>query len=1118
MALSIDKTWPVMKSFLENPVESTSIISENQISSYNRFVDEIPDILKSFSTDLIPGDLHSTKKFPYFTIQFEKPRFEKPQRPEGGKIYPTECSIRNLQYDSRVFVDARVIKYTEGEKTVDVKKNLLLMKLPVMVRSKLCNIQNMEEEELAAVGEDVYEMGGFFYVTTAGNKKENGQGRVLLKRVVYAQERIAYNKIYFDTKKHRKSEKNLPYISHVEFRSMTGYASMTIFSLGVTPERNVRVCLPWMPNEYVPVLILLYALGKDLSFFRNHGINHEEDLEYFERCLEDAYGVNTREEAMAYIAKGKKEEKLKYVDYVLNESLFCNLNEGSRAKRDNLKALFLMHLYQKKLQHSRGEIMDTERDYFSNKRVQTTGTTMTQHFYSSLKRFMTDIKKKVAEAISNESIVDPLIYYEEVKMTNAWKKALVNNNWNVTLSNKESVTQIADNLNRMAKMASLNKIYLGMGGKEGEKVKVIEPRDLHLSQIGFIDPYDTPEGGKVGLLKNAAVTCCISPYTLLDPELLLQYDTFHPLDEMENPFLYTKVFHNGKWIGGCEDADDLCAYLRDRRFEGELDRTTTIHQTDLEVHILTDQGRLLRPLLVCKDGQLVLTPQNCKDLNSGKMTFENLYEEGIIQLLGDFEIEERKIYVAENPSNIDPLHSHCEIHETAISGFLTNDNPFYNRNPAARNCYEDSMKKQAQGYPETNFMNTYQDGLLLNYPQKPLCSTRYSYHLKSDELPAEQSMVVAFISDDNEEDCIILNKASIDRGLGQYTLVTIYSIEIGEDSQLRKPDEKICNLGEYDYSLIGEDDAKKSDAIVKVGQVVNKNQVLISVITKNSRYDSDKKTDPKYYEKEYVSESIVYESKHHGVVESVQILDTENNKKVVRVRVLQKRRPMIGDKFSAKHGQKGTVAHIRNQEDMPFTPDGITPDVIFGPAAIPSRMTAALLVEVLMGKAIASENKTENIKWVKALKAHLLPDGRGDSTAYIPELTVEKISSILKQKGWNPHGEEFMVDGITGLPLKSLVFCGLASFHQLLHIAELKAHARSFGPTTSMFRQPTGGKKTNGGMRNGVQERDAKVAADKPGMLLDALFVRSDPFKIRTCPGCGTFRDDPNFCSLCDST
>lgn len=1115
MALTIDSTWNVMKFLLKNPEHSKSIISENQLSSYNAFLDEIPKVLDGFSKEIIGSDDADS---PQYTIKFADITFEPPCDSNKKKIYPTEASLRLIQYESAVKCTVIVEKKCGDDVEYEEKSDFLLMKLPVMVGSKICNTFKLKRNQLPKYGEDYYEMGGYFYVTPVGSKREKvGNGNVLLKRIVYGQERIAYNKIYFDTKRHRKSEKNLPYVSHIEFRSMNSYSAMTIFSLGINSEQKVRVCLPWIPNEYFPVIVLLYALGKDLDFFRSNAINHPSEIECFEKCLEDAYMVHDKTSALIFMAKSESDEKIKYIEYIINESLFCNLNREENPLHK--KALFLMHLYQQKLAHCRGEIPDTERDYFSNKRAQSTGTTMTQHFYSTMKKTFGDIKKKVIESIKSENVTDPLAYYEEPKISNSWKKALINNNWNVTLSNKESVVQRYDTMNRMAKIAALNKLYLGMGGKEGEKVKVIEPRDLHLTQIGFIDCYDTPEGGKVGLLKNSAVTCVWSPAVddMEVRESLQDLEDFIPIDDVLDPFLYFKVFINGSWVGVTEDSKSLITSLRALRRKLIIDKTVTIYSDKSSVHILTDQGRLLRPLLCVSKGELVIG-DTIKKLK--KHTFDTLYKSGAIDLLGDFEIEEEHILVAENPSRITPEHTHCEIHETMIAGFLTNDNPFFNRNPAARNCYEDSMKKQAMGYPETNFMHTFQDGLLLNYPQKPLCSTRYSYELESDELPSEQCMIVGFISDDNEEDCVIMNSSSIDRGLGQYTLVAIYSVELGDEVTLDVPLAKDCDMSRFDYSLVD-----KKDPIVKKGAKVSKDQVLISIVSPNESYDAQKVGTPGYYEKPLRSEAIAYDSRHHGIVDGVQILETENGKKIIRVRVLQKRRPMIGDKFSAKHGQKGTVVHLRRQEDMPFNQEGMPLDVIFGPAAIPSRMTAAFLVEILMSKAVATADirrETKNSKkikeWVKLLQPHLLPDGRADATAFIPELTVDKISEILRLKGWQCHGEESLINGITGLPMKGMVFCGPASYHQLLHIAELKSHARSYGQTTSHFRQPVDGKKKGGGMRTGVQERDVMISKAAPGLLDDALHIRSDPYTIRVCPGCGLFRDEPNYCNFCEKT
>lgn len=1443
--LRINKTWEVVRSFLKR---SPHIFAFNQIESYNAFIKEIPNILASFN-----GQTIETKGGQKYTINFGKYSLTTPEEEVKSfsvekrktvirKLYPNECIQRNIQYEAKLYVDITVTPGSEY-------KNFLLMTMPVMVGSDLCNLSkiHLDEEKMSSLGEDIFDSLGYFVCVPT--KKDNGirTGNPLQKRHIVFQERMTFNRFFYSTFGQKKVDRTkYPFTSNIELRCSSEISSVNIVNMGMKEDGRIRLDLPWLKDYTYPILVILYALGYDVDFFLK-SMTTFDDREIIEKCINDAYGVYSQEDAIQYMMtpwkfnkeekaqkepnQKEKENKRKYIEYTLRETFLCHLNHKDLKTNYRRKAYYIIHMAKKKMEHSRGAIRDTIKDHFAYKRVLTSGNICSQHFYNTLKKLFGKMKKAAKQ--NEEKSIDIISFFDSDYVSRSWKNAFISNFWDITLQNKKGICQLVDGRNRMEIISSLNKMYLGIGGEDGKDVKVVEPRDFHMSQSMKIDPYDTPEGGKVGLLKTTAISTHITiskdPRRLYKILFSLENNKIRPFDEItdeERPDRMTKIMCDGVWVGCCkeEDSESILTEIRGLRRNLSIDYDVTIYREDDCICIFSDHGRMIRPVFIVEDGKIKLTEKDLKDLKKGKISFYHLLEKGVVEFIGDLEEDSPETYVAVNVDQITKEHSHCEIHETFMAGFSTNDSPFFNRNPAARGCYEDSMKKQAAGLPSANYRRTYDNGaIILNYPQKPLACTRYTKELGLDQTPAEQCyMTLVYAGKYNEEDSVELNKAPIDRGLGVITITKVYCTEYQDEGFLGFSDEgtegptkETVDLSKNNPELLDE------DGIVKVGSKVKNGDILIALFQINKEYEvyqaqcEEKRKkglqiEEKPYLRKYINKSIVYDSDVHGVVDSCQITESPYGGKFIRVCVLQTRRPEVGDKFcltedheilttkgwmsikdvqeydvvltidkqselnyrpvqrkykfsvkkdeplysvqtdqvdlittlnhkmyvkdeyeknyklmeaqkvhdllsmqaevyknpsiqykshvdynnhgynssslgediprlaeafayyvsgngsfygdtdfvkkmgqmymnkplniptnlfnstkehkkfffkklgfllrdnypmekkpttfrlkttnktlkdnlqimalhagyssiihddfieinlkptpvvvyhkdqkiihsekdqfvycvevpdhtffvrrngkavwtgnSAKHGQKGTVGMIHNQEDMPFNAEGISPDIMINAAAFPSRMTAAMFVEILSGKAVASTSILHSLhmgeltdhlrrdsRGIMTRGKLLLEDGRVDATAFIEEAKIKEFQDELRRKGRGSTGDELFYDGCTGEPLRCFPFFGPVAYHRLHHFSREKNHARATGRNTPLFRQPVEGRADGGGMRLGVQERDALIAMCNPAVLKDGYFHRSDAFSIKVCSSCGVMVDGDN-CKLC---
>ncbi len=562
------------------------------------------------------------------------------------------------------------------------------------------------------------------------------------------------------------------------------------------------------------------------------------------------------------------------------------------------------------------------------------------------------------------------------------------------------------------------------------------------------------------------------------------------------------VYLNGSLIGSHKNLDTLAKEIREKRRRGELPETLTVRKKEDEVLVNTDTGRALRPLIIIEKGKSKLTEEHKNKIEKEEITFKDLIKDGIVEYL-DAE-EEEDAYIAMKEEEITKEHTHLEIHPSLAFGTCSSVNPYPEYNMSQRLEMSDSMLKQALGLYATNYnvrMDT--ESYLMQYPQKPLTRTKYNKILGLDKKPAGQNFTIAVMSyiGYNIDDAIVLNKGSIQRALGRSIYYRGYSSQerrypAGQKDRFEVPSEKIVGYrGEEAYKNLDE------NGIIEPETQVDSRDVLIS-----------KTSPPRFLEE--ISELSAIEEKRkensttvkancEGKVDWVLMTEGEDGNKIIKVRTRNTMEPIIGDKFSARHGQKGIVGLIVEEEDMPWTESGVVPDMIFNPHAVPSRMTAGFLLEAIAGKKTSFSGKKTN------------------ATAFEGE-DRESLKKKLEEYGFKPNGKEVMYDGRTGRRIEAQIFTGIVYYQKLYHLASQKLHARARGPLQILTRQPTEGKSRGGGQKFGSMERDCLIGHGASMLLKERLLKESDETIELICEECGTIAVNNKirgemYCEACGS-
>ena len=1040
-------------------------------------------------------------------------------------LTPMEARLRNLNYTAPIYLDFTVVENgIERE-----PERVHVGNLPVMVKSKKCSLhkENLEIEgelteseyhqKLIELGEDPVDCGGYFII--------GGTERALISLEDLAPNRVLveYNERY---------GRRVP-VAKV-FSQREGYRALTLVEM--KKDGMLIVTVPTASGQ-IPLIILMKALGmeKDEEIY-NAIVSVQEmaNIVYanIEECqnkkLYPPNGIFSRDDAVNYLerkfATGQaKEYRTKKVESILDRSLLPHLGD---TREDRIKkAVFLGRVARSVLELHLGKRREDDKDHYANKRLKLAGDLMEDLFRVAFANLVKDLKYQLERSYARRKEIKISSAIRPDLLSQRLLHALATGNW---VGGRAGVSQLLDRTSNMSALSHLRRVTSPLTRSQPH----FEARDLHPTQWGRLCPNETPEGQNCGLVKNCALVIDVSEGFAEEEVKLLLADL--GTRQVKGQTTATRVYVNGDLVGLHEDPAALISEIRDRRRTGLLSPEVNVHfdENMSEVLLNCDEGRIRRPLLVVKNGRLVLTRKHLDDLKIGKWRFSDLSRNGVVEWI-DAE-EEEDTYIALYPfevparckeckepisrsdvewanlgaasDNVDLLckrcgktfsvkasltadHTHCEVDPLVILGVASGLVPYPEHNSSPRVTMGAGMAKQSLGLAASNY-RTRPDtrSHLLHYPQQPTVQTESMKYLSFNERPAGQNFVVAVMSYNgyNMEDAIVMNKSSIERGLGRSTFMRTYRAEErrypgGQEDHFEIPSPDVRGArADLSYANLTPDDGLISPEVLVQG-----GEVLIGK-TSPPRFleeETDFLTPQKRRET-----SITVRHGESGWVDSVMLTESENGSKLAKVKVRDLRVPELGDKFASRHGQKGVIGLIAQNEDLPFTAEGIIPDLIINPHAIPSRMTVAHVLEQIGGK-------------VGAMEGRFI-----DGTPFSGE-REESLRAALEANGFKSNGKEVLYDGTTGRMIPAEIFVGVIYYQKLHHMVSGKLHVRSRGPVQILTRQPTEGRSRQGGLRFGEMERDCLIGHGAAMVIKDRLLDESDGTIQYVCgnPECGHF-------------
>jgi DNA-directed RNA polymerase II subunit RPB2 len=1023
-------------------------------------------------------------------------------------------------------------------------EKVLLGRLPIMTKSRFCVLNKLVDDNLIKFGECTSDPGGYFIIN--GSEKVIVAQEQLSWNHVYifkkTETRKSNETLSFYTKKGTlffaecrsvaEFGKWSPSLLTVKVcvtpfpkKRSKSKSENGKFSIYFSGGLYLRAILPYFKQD-IPVTWIFKALGfeneKEILEHICYDSKDQELIETVRYSMEDdkittsfSFSKNCpimdQETALAaigqHVSKGTQRIRIRFAYEILQREFLPHVGIGQGFELR--KGFFFGYIINKLLSTQIGKRKIDDRDHYGYKRLDTAGPLLGSLFRQLVGKVIKDLRVSIKN--KNQKNKETLKIADILKsnlITTGLQYSLATGNWGTDKQAlKTGVSQVLNRLTFFSTLSHLRRLN-SPGGGGG---KLTKPRQLHNTHWGIICPAETPEGHQCGLVKNLALSAFVTIGSGTYPIMECLEDwgitglseiSFNRLNDSY------KVFVNGCWVGIHTEFQNLVLNIRKFRRNGRINGeiSVALDHFEKEVRIYSDSGRISRPLLVSNmntKNQIqtdYYLPTFLKNNHIEKLkrkddfNFLNLIKEGIVEFIDTQEEEMCLIQMTSDKirqkffekNEID--YTHLEFHPSLILGVCASSIPFPDHNQSPRNTYQSAMGKQAIGINSTNYqkrMDTMSH--ILYYPQKPLVVTKSMDFLNFTNFPNGINAIVAIAcyGGYNQEDSIIMSQDSIDRGIFRSFSYRSYKDEEKEKFGGKKEIFEIPKKIECMGSKIGSYEKIDLDGLVSVGTKVSGEDIIIG---KTVPCDDFKiKTTFESFEKNFKIKkdaSTAIRSFEAGVVDKVLIGTSEQGSKLVKIRIRSVRIPQIGDKFASRHGQKGIIGMLYKQYDLPFTDEGITPDLILNPHAIPSRMTIGHLLECLLSKVSA------------------LGGMQGDGTPF-SHLSVDKIANQLSLLGYDKHGWESMYNGYSGKILDSLIFIGPTYYQRLKHMVDDKIHSRARGPVQILTRQPVEGRSRDGGLRFGEMERDCMISHGAAIFLKDRLIDQSDAFNVFICDLCG---------------
>lgn len=1193
--------WKLLDIYYNQP----NILVKHQLESFNRFVDTyVPNILaKNFPNITGIGDKiygpnkdHWQRECVCNITNFSCSR---PTQTVGNKIiplYPNECRLRSCTYAAQTYV---TISYTIIDwMNLDQNGNPRLIHqmeqvtpffiLPIMVKSKYCYLYNMSEKDLEQLGENKFELGGYFII--GGNEKviisqeRISEDQFLVwkplknsKFLIEGEIKSSINQLYYPIKTDRillmknpillendlqwlskNKDWNKQYVKKLYETMNENYLYFNIHGIADPMPIGIIFRALGIQNDK-DILLLCDAIGEDnsenvytkyivpsLNFVHMLGIKTQQDAyEYLSVTIGSGFGKTSAKDA-------KEIDKLD--EYTDNEYKYASVKNRfdkdilpHLIKDNSKKVIFIGMCVKKLLDTFLGFRAYNDRDHYANKRVDLAGQILLIFFRYRIIGIINKISDHSVKALNNNTIYNEFVRDIQINdITQKLENSLATGNFIMSYCNdngdiRKGLAELLSNLSYLSEISHMRKVQ-SPEKKNGSNLTA--PRRLHESNYGMTCLNETPEGDKVGLVKYFAMTCNISEYiqeykvhvvlSILANEYNTRYGSKKMIIIDNNEFdpdinKYIKVMVNNNIIALADNSiykelmNDLVTAKRHNVFDPYI--SIFFDTFEKQIHIHTEGGRFMRPMLIVEDNEILLFkllaehPEIKEKFDKGEYTWGDflkpiipltedseatIYNGAVIEYVDAnqtewsmFAMTPEQVYKNKNMMNdnttkdIYKRFTHCEIHPITAQGMISSLIPFSDHTPNPRNNYQCSMGKQAIGFATTNYNGRFDNNLnILAYGQQPLVATKTMKYCMLDKMPhgEEAMLAIACYTGFNQEDSIIINKSSIDRGF--FNTFNFRTFVEEENKQLSVNTNENFGIPPVDnrkfgdnYKLINEDGFPTKNSVVEQDNVI-----IGKYVVEKDRSES-KITD----------RSIIYKL-NAGIIDAVFNTNTckeytncnkatklnirdKTEYEICKVRVVQYRQPVIGDKFASRYAQKGTNSGMFVESDMPFTNRGEVPDIIMNPHGLPSRMTISKPIELFLGTLA-------------------LFDGKPKNGTPFEKLDMNKVRDTLHNYGMFEkrnidYSNVTMYSGFTGDKLQVEVFYGPMYYQRLKHMVDDKIFWRgSSGPINPVTRQPADGRSRSGGLRLGEMERDALIAHNAARVLKGKFFDSSDKFKL----------------------
>lgn len=1047
------------------------------LDSFNYFVNtEIKKIVKA-------NDRIESSTDPSIYLRFLDVRIGEPSvtvNAVSETINPHMCRLSDLTYAAPILVDIEYIEENHAQKAPREKRDVVIGRMPIMLRSRCCVLHGKDEAELARLGECPLDPGGYFVIK--GTEK-----------VVLIQEQLSKNRIIIDTDK--KGNVNASVTSSTEATK-----SKTVIKM---ENEKIYLQLNIFTTPKIPIMVVLKAMGMESIQEVVQMVGRDPRygallLPSIEECAKEK--VYTQEQALEYLETKVKKfqfysapaEKEGRALGILRDVFLANVP----VHKNNFhpKCIYVAVMMRRMMDAILNKDAMDDKDYVGNKRLELSGQLISLLFEDLFKTMISEVKKTIDKLLGKHSRSSRFDFSQHLNsniISFGLERTLSTGNWDVKRfrMHRKGMSQVLARLSFISTMGHVTRV-----SPQFEKSrKVSGPRALQPSQWGMLCPCDTPEGEACGLVKNLALMTHVTTDQEEGPLISLCYCLgvedleFLSAEELHTPNSFLVIF-NGRILGKHRRPQYFATGMRTLRRAGKIGEFVSIFMNEKQhcVYIASDGGRVCRPLVIADKGVSRIKEYHMKELSDGVRTFDDFLREGLIEYL-DVN-EENNALIALYEGEATPETTHIEIEPFTILGVVAGLIPYPHHNQSPRNTYQCAMGKQAMGniaYNQLRRMDTLL--YLLVYPQRPLLTTRTIELVGYDKLGAGQNATVAVMSYSGYdiEDAIVMNKSSLDRGFGRCIVYKKYS-SVNQKYENNTADRIVRPNKNDDFA--GNMQILDDDGLAAPGEIIRPNDVYVNkqspIITKGSPLPGI--PDSAYRPCRQIFKGTEGEP---TVVDRVALSTDKNDCLCIKFMIRQTRRPELGDKFSSRHGQKGVCGTIVQQEDFPFSELGICPDLIMNPHGFPSRMTVGKMIELLGGKAGVSCGR---FHYGSAFGE---PSGHADK--------VDVISETLIKRGFSYNGKDLLYSGITGCPLQAYIFMGPIYYQKLKHMVLDKMHARGSGPRVMLTRQPTEGRARNGGLRVGEMERDCLIAYGASMLIFERLMVSSDPFEVQVCRACG---------------